>query len=106
MGNSVCQLYRIEQVVCPPTLRSNVFTTAAVDNIDHNPSATTAKNSFQEQESRFCNTQRVQMREWIVALLSLGVILDQKTVELSQNITRMYVLLLPLSKGKRSQLLL
>ncbi|KAJ3604591.1 hypothetical protein NHX12_029331 [Muraenolepis orangiensis] len=29
MGNSVCQLYRIEQVVCPPTLRSNVFTTAA-----------------------------------------------------------------------------
>ena len=46
MGNSVCQLYRIEQVVCPPTLRSNVFTTAAVDNIDHNPSATTAKNSF------------------------------------------------------------
>ena len=46
MGNSVCQLYHIEQVVCPPTLRSNVFTTAAVDNIDHNPSATTAKNSF------------------------------------------------------------
>ena len=44
MGNSVCQLYHIEQVVCPPTLRSNVFTTAAVDNIDHNPSATTAKN--------------------------------------------------------------
>ena len=46
MGNSVCQLYHIEQVVCPPTLRSNVFTTAAVDNIDHNPSATTAKNSL------------------------------------------------------------
>ena len=46
MGNSVCQLYHIEQVVCPPTLRSNVFTTAAVDNIDHNPSATTAKNAF------------------------------------------------------------
>ena len=45
MGNSVCQLYHIEQVVCPPTLRSNVLT-AAVDNIDHNPSATTAKNSF------------------------------------------------------------
>ena len=46
MGNSVCQLYHIEQVVCPPTLRGNVFTTAAVDNIDHNPSATTAKISF------------------------------------------------------------
>lgn len=36
----------MEQVVCPPTLRGNVFTTAAVDNIDHNPSATTAKDSF------------------------------------------------------------
>ena len=46
MGNSVCQLYHIEQVVCPPTLHSNVFTTAAVENIDHNQSATTAKNSF------------------------------------------------------------
>ena len=46
MGNSVCQLYQMEQVVCPPTLRGKVFTTAAVDNIDHNPSATTAKDSF------------------------------------------------------------
>lgn len=27
-------------------LRGSVFTTAAVDNIDHNPSATTAKDSF------------------------------------------------------------
>ena len=55
---AACQLYLIEQVVCPPTLRSNVFTTAAVDNIDHNPSATTAKNSFHGTGSRFCNTQR------------------------------------------------
>ena len=46
MENSVCQLYHIEQVVCLPTLRSNVFTTAAVDNIDHIPSVTTAKTSF------------------------------------------------------------
>ena len=27
-------------------LKSNIFTSAAVDNIDHNPSATTAKDSF------------------------------------------------------------
>ena len=104
MGNSVCQLYHIEQVVCPPTLRSNVFTTAAVDNIDHNPSATIAKNSFHGTGYRFCNTQRVQMREWLVALLSLGVILDQRRLSLYQNITRMYDLLLPLSKGQPSQL--
>ena len=43
MGNSVCQRFHVEQVVCPSMLKSNIFTTAAVDNIDHNPSATTAK---------------------------------------------------------------
>jgi len=46
MGNNVCQRFRMEQVVCPTTMRGNIFTTAAVDNIDHNPSATTAKDSF------------------------------------------------------------
>ena len=46
MGNKVCDLYQSQQLVCPPQLRSNVFTTAAVDNIDHNPSSTTAKDSF------------------------------------------------------------
>ena len=46
MGNSVCQRFHMEQVVCPPMLKGSVFTTAAVDNLDHNPSATTAKDSF------------------------------------------------------------
>jgi len=42
----VCQRFCSEQVVCPSILTSNIFTTATVDNIDHNPSATTAKDSF------------------------------------------------------------
>ncbi|PIK56610.1 hypothetical protein BSL78_06466 [Apostichopus japonicus] len=46
MGNNVCQQFHREQVVCPPKMRGEVFTTAAVDNIDHNPSATTSKDSF------------------------------------------------------------
>ena len=46
MGNHVCQQFHREQVVCPPQLRGHVFTTAAVDNIDHNPSSTTARDSF------------------------------------------------------------
>lgn len=36
----------MEKVVCPPQLRGGVFTTAAVDNIDHNPSSTSAYDSF------------------------------------------------------------
>ena len=50
MGNKVCQQFHHEQAVCPPKLRGNVFTTAAVDNIDHNPSSTTAKKSFHSTE--------------------------------------------------------
>ena len=45
-ASSVCEQYHREQVVCPPKSRGAVFTTAAVDNIDHNPSSTTSKESF------------------------------------------------------------
>ena len=46
MGNRVCQRFHVEQVVCPPMLKGSVFTTGAVEYLDHNPSATTANNSF------------------------------------------------------------
>lgn len=46
LANRVCSLYHSEGVVCPPSLQSEIFTTAAIDNIDHNPSSTTAEGSF------------------------------------------------------------
>ena len=46
MGNGVSARFEDENVVCPPKLRFSLFTTAAVDNIDHNPSSTTAKGSL------------------------------------------------------------
>ena len=46
IANNVVGRYESEGVVCPLKLREAVFTTAAVDNIDHNPSATTSKDSF------------------------------------------------------------
>lgn len=46
LGNAVCRRYQEDRVVCPPNLRLQLFTTAAVDNIDHNPSSTTANDSF------------------------------------------------------------
>lgn len=46
MGNRVCEQYCRENMVCPPNLRKGLFTTAAVDNIDHNPSSTTASEAF------------------------------------------------------------
>ncbi|KAI4795614.1 hypothetical protein KUCAC02_029770, partial [Chaenocephalus aceratus] len=46
LGESVVNQYVEEGVVCPPVLRKQIFTTSAMDNIDHNPTATTASTSF------------------------------------------------------------
>ena len=42
LGNDISKLYKSEGVVCPRQLRHRVFTAAAYDNIDHNPSSNTA----------------------------------------------------------------
>jgi hypothetical protein len=44
--NAVLATYEASGLVCPPKLIKNVFLTGQVDNIDHNPSSTTAKSSF------------------------------------------------------------
>ena len=55
VGNSACRRFEQEGVVCPSKLRKELFTTAAIDNIDHNPSSNTAqgKERFMELPSRF-----------------------------------------------------
>lgn len=46
LGEAVVTQYVQEGVVCPPVLRKGLFCTSAMDNIDHNPTATTASTSF------------------------------------------------------------
>ena len=46
LGNNLCHQFEMEKTVCPPKLKGKLFTTAAIDNIDHNPSSTTAQDSF------------------------------------------------------------
>lgn len=46
IANGVCQRFKLEDVVCPPKMRNGLFTTAAVDNIDDNPSSGTSRDSF------------------------------------------------------------
>ena len=46
IANSVIVRYKREDVVCPSKLRTGLFTTAAVDNIDHNPSSISLHDSF------------------------------------------------------------
>ena len=43
---AAAQQYESDEVVCPLILRKNIFTTAAVDNLDHNPSSATAHDAF------------------------------------------------------------
>eukprot|EP00112_Aurelia_sp_Birch-Aquarium-sp1_P002706 Seg1300.8 transcript_id=Seg1300.8/GoldUCD/mRNA.D3Y31 product="hypothetical protein" protein_id=Seg1300.8/GoldUCD/D3Y31 len=45
LGNAVCEHFNENGVICPPQLKQSLFTTAAVDNIDHNPSSTTSVDS-------------------------------------------------------------
>ena len=46
LGNNICRFFQQEGAVCPPELKVGLFTTGAVDNIDHNPSSTSAQDSF------------------------------------------------------------
>ena len=46
IGNTVCSQFQKDNIVCPSNLKFNLFTTYAVDNIDHNPSSRSAKDSF------------------------------------------------------------
>ena len=46
MANAVYEHFKETDMVCPPNLKTNVFTTAAVDNLDPNTSSTKAVSSF------------------------------------------------------------
>ena len=46
LGNKVCAQFEKDGLVCPLLLRKSLFTTGCVDNIDHDPSSRTAKDSF------------------------------------------------------------
>ncbi|CAC5425424.1 unnamed protein product [Mytilus coruscus] len=57
LDEAVVERYLNESVVFPPLFNCKVFTTSAVDNINHNPSSTTSKSSFMGPESLFFNIQ-------------------------------------------------
>lgn len=46
LEKDMCTHFQATGIVCPPTLRKGLVTSAAMDNFDHNPSSTTAKHSI------------------------------------------------------------
>ena len=60
LGNSTCMQFESDGVVCPTKLRSNVFTTFAIDNIDHNPSSGSAKDFW--HRTAISSTQHLESK--------------------------------------------
>lgn len=46
LATAVCERFEDDGVVAPTILRKGLFTVGALDNLDHDPSATTATTSF------------------------------------------------------------
>ncbi len=46
LANSVCKQYEQDGYVCPTQVNQGVFILGGADNVDHNPSSTTASDSF------------------------------------------------------------
>ena len=46
LGTSVCEQFRREGIVCPAKLPNGLYTVAAYDNLDYNPSSSTSHDSF------------------------------------------------------------
>lgn len=46
LATSISERFEMEGCVVPACLRKGIFTIGALDNIDHNPSSTTAASSF------------------------------------------------------------
>ena len=46
VAHSVCKKFEEEKVVVPTNMKKSLFTAGMIDNIDHNPSSTTASDSF------------------------------------------------------------
>ena len=46
LAKNVCEQFKLEGIVCPDNLRKSIYTIGALDNIDHNPSSTSAQGSL------------------------------------------------------------
>ena len=46
LGSTVLKQFQEDGVVCPRALKKDIFTTAALDNLDHDPTSSTSQSSF------------------------------------------------------------
>ena len=69
----LCFHYNLQGVVCPPTLKDGLFTVAAIDNIDHDPSSSTSQTSFHGTSTSIFSTLKktrpCRNSKWILLFL-------------------------------------
>ena len=88
LSNAAIKQFQIEGVVCPPKLRKGLFYTGNLDNTDHNPSSTSAKDSFHGTAisliGHVTNENSGTLRERVVANLAEK---DKKVSDLPESFT-------------------
>ena len=83
VGTKICKFYDRLKTVCPPQLKQGAFTTSAVDNINHQTSATTAKSSFNDPSvsvfQHFSSTDQTTAYEPVMAPEEFSESISQST---------------------------
>jgi len=99
LGNNICRFFQQEGAVCPPELKSGLFTTAAVDNIDHNPSSTSAQDSFHGTGISLFQHQSSEVRG--VQRSRVAVSEDITSTATTAHLPESYTTVPPVFLGKR-----
>ena len=63
LGNILLTNFNKTTIVCPPTLKSNVFTTAALDNVDHKPELNYNRTFFSRNWNNLVSWRETQGRQ-------------------------------------------
>ena len=91
LATAICKQFEDEGVVCPAKLRKGLFVVGALDNLDYNPSSTTAQDSFHGTGTsvfQFLTINNSSIVETlllsILALIGL-IFLFQKNIVMSQQ---------------------
>ena len=93
MATAAASQYLSDGVVCPLIFRNGIFTTAAVDNIDHNPSSNTAQDAFHGTgislfQNREEESDGVQRERAILPCLQPGIS-NKKIPQLPESYTNL-----------------
>ncbi len=76
LAGAVCKQFEQQDLVCPFSLRRGLFTVGALDNINHNPSATTAQGAFHSTAVPNC------IKRWYPVVSSLLPLFYEKAATL------------------------